>query len=177
MTVFKKYIKAMDYVNRITGWIVAIMMAVMVVLISWQVYARFLGGESLTWSEEISRFIMVWSVMLGTALCLRRSQLIAVEFVPEIVGDKWRKVIKLITHILNSVFFFIITYYGWILAINLISQEAAASGLSMFWAYASLPVSGLLMFLNTIVVVIELFGDEAQPGPDDEIHIGVQDVI
>ena len=56
-------VRTVDGINWLVGWILAALMLVMTVLISWQVFARYVVGSSLTFSEEVSRFSMVWMTM------------------------------------------------------------------------------------------------------------------
>jgi TRAP-type C4-dicarboxylate transport system permease small subunit len=53
-------VRGVDGVNWLVGWLLAAMIMVMSVLISWQVFARYVMGNSLSFSEEVSRFSMVW---------------------------------------------------------------------------------------------------------------------
>ena len=68
MTTFmEQYRRVVDWLNVLMRWFLATLLLVMVVLISWQVFARFVVGDSLTFSEEVSRFTMVWLVVVGAA--------------------------------------------------------------------------------------------------------------
>ena len=46
--------------NKALYWLIASLMFAMAVLIFAQVLARYAFGNSLTWSEEVGRYIFVW---------------------------------------------------------------------------------------------------------------------
>lgn len=145
----------MDGVNRVVGWSLALMMAAMTVLIGWQVFARFVVGNSLTFSEEVSRFLMIWLTLLGAAYAVRKGTLLAVELVPDLLKGTTKKVVRLGSHVLSLSFYVILIVFGWDIAATVAYQTAPATGLSMRWPMLALCAGGVLMFLNTLVVMVE----------------------
>ncbi|MEZ7173731.1 TRAP transporter small permease [Sporosarcina sp. OR05] len=155
--VLTKYLDSIEFLNKLVGWVLAIMLSMMCIFIFWQVIARKLFGSSLTWSEEISRFLMVWVVLLGAAYALKRGELIAVELLPELLNEKGRKILFVAVCTVSMIFYVILTIYGWDIAQSVKVQIAPSTGLSMFWVYLALPSGGLLFILNTFYVVIQKF--------------------
>ena len=145
----------MDGVNRVVGWSLALMLAAMTVLIGWQVFARFVVGNSLTFSEEVSRFLMIWLTLLGAAYAVRQGTLLAVELIPDLLKGTTKKVVRLTGHLLSLSFYVILIVFGWDIAATVAYQTAPATGLSMRWPMLALCAGGVLMFLNTLVVMIE----------------------
>jgi TRAP-type C4-dicarboxylate transport system permease small subunit len=145
----------MDGVNRVVGWSLALMLATMTGLIGWQVFARFVVGNSLTFSEEVSRFLMIWLTLLGAAYAVRKGTLLAVELVPDLLTGTTKKVVRLTSHVLSLSFYVILIVFGWDIAATVAYQTAPATGLSMRWPMLALCAGGVLMFLNTLVVMIE----------------------
>lgn len=58
---------------------------VMVVAIVWQVFARYVLLRPTVWSEELARYLMVWTTMLGSALVVRRGGHVAVTVFVELL--------------------------------------------------------------------------------------------
>jgi TRAP-type C4-dicarboxylate transport system permease small subunit len=145
----------MDSVNRVVGWSLALMLAAMTVLIGWQVFARFVVGTSLTFSEEVSRFLMIWLTLLGAAYAVRQGTLLAVELVPGLLTGATKKVVRFTSHLLSLSFYVILIVFGWDIAATVAYQTAPATGISMRWPMLALCAGGALMFLNTLVVMIE----------------------
>nr|WP_246602525.1 TRAP transporter small permease [Sporosarcina aquimarina] len=146
-----------NYVNKVVGWLLFIMLAIMSVLISWQVFARFVVGESLTFSEEASRFLMIWLVMLGTAYSIKEGSIIAVDILQNKLKGNILSISKVVMSVVGCIFYVIMVVYGIKTAQAVSFQTAPTTGLSMFWPMFAIPVGGALMFLNTASVLIEDF--------------------
>jgi len=56
-------------------------MSVMTVLVFANVVGRYVFGVSFGWTEELSRFAMIWTAFLGAGLALRYGQLVSVDAV------------------------------------------------------------------------------------------------
>lgn len=150
----------MDDVNHVIGYVLAAMLAVMTVLIGWQVFTRFVIGDSSTFSEEVSRFLMIWLTLLGAAYALRHGTLLAVDILPDRLRGRPQQIVKLSAHVLSLCFYVVLIYFGWQIASVVAYQNAPATGVSMRWPMLALATGGALMFLNTLVVMVE----ETVPG-------------
>ncbi|MDQ0337365.1 TRAP-type C4-dicarboxylate transport system permease small subunit [Caldalkalibacillus uzonensis] len=154
-SIARYYIRCIDLINKFTGWSLAVMLATMSILIFWQVFARFVVGNSLTFSEELSRFLMIWMTLLGMAYAYRKGMLISVDLLPDIVSHTLRKWIKIAVYMLSFIFAVVLVIFGWDMAQAVSSQTAPSTRISMFWPMLALPIGGLLIFLNSIVLIIE----------------------
>jgi len=54
--------------------------AATIVVVLLQVVSRYLLDNSLTWTEELSRYLFAWIIFLGAALGLRDQSHIKVDF-------------------------------------------------------------------------------------------------
>ena len=75
-----KAVHTIDHVvNTILRWIVMIMLSVMSVVVFAQVVFRIVH-LSIPWSEELSKYLLIWSTFMGAALCVRKGSLVGLEF-------------------------------------------------------------------------------------------------
>lgn len=151
----KQVIKWIGYLNKGLGVIVGLMMGVMAILIIAQIGGRFFDMP-IHWSEELARYLMVYVVMLGAALALGNNRLIAIEVLPELLGPKKRRWLK-IGLILISMFFFIILFMEGVAMTDRVQMQTAAGlGISMSIPYAAIPVGAFFLFINSISVLLQL---------------------
>ncbi|RSL33562.1 TRAP transporter small permease [Salibacterium salarium] len=150
-----KYNNIVDYINQGIGWVLAIMLMSMTVLIFWQVFARFVMGSPLTFSEEYSRFIMIWLTLLGAAYAYRKGTLISIDIINEFAGKKVSRIFNSIVFFLSAIFAVVLVNYGMDMVIRVASQTAPSTGISMMWPNLAIPVGGLLIFLNSIALLID----------------------
>ncbi|MBX9974487.1 TRAP transporter small permease [Cytobacillus firmus] len=151
------YIRTIDRMNKFFGYALAFIMAFMTIIIFWQVIARYVVGSSLAWSEELSRFLMILMIMIGSSLALRENQLISVEIVPEAIRGRAKKWLTVLVHLISIVFYIVIIAFGWKVAQSFGNQIAPGTGISMFFIYLSLPLGGVLLLLNSITCILEQF--------------------
>ncbi|MDN4609175.1 TRAP transporter small permease [Sporosarcina highlanderae] len=156
MRVIKSYVSAMDKINKILMWLIAILLGVMFLSLLAQVLTRYVVKASLHWTEEAARFAIIWTVFLGVAVATRQKALIAVEVVIQYVPLKVKKTLMIITLIFTGMFMLYLTYLGVNLSMNSANQGSTALGIPMWVPYASVPVGSFLTFLNTLVILFEL---------------------
>ena len=151
--VLNGYIKLTDFINKVAGIVIAILLAIMSVLIFWQVFTRYVMGDSFSYAEELSRFMMVWLALLGAAYAFSRNSLISMDLLVSIKKPGFKKlqvVVKVVVQLLSILFATILLYYGWELSMTISGQHAPATGISMFWVALSMPVSSAIIIMNAL---------------------------
>lgn len=81
-------------INKILQAAVVIMLSVMSIVVFAQVVFRIVH-MSIPWSEELSKYLLIWSTFLGSALCIRRNSLVGLEFFLNSMSKKIRKSFRL----------------------------------------------------------------------------------
>jgi len=144
------FFQAIHLINKIISFLVAFLSAVTVVVIFSQVFFRFVLEEPLVWSEEVAIFCLVWITFLGASLAARRRALIGVEALIRKFSGTVRLRFEILIQALSAIFFTVLIIYGVQTVILVAGQKAAATGISMAWVYAAVPVGGLLMLINSL---------------------------
>src|SRR5699024_1662519 len=109
----------------------------------------------ISWSEEIAKYLMVYIVLLGSSLLVRKNGHIAIDFLLEIVNPEVKKKLDFIILIISMIFFSVLTFYGTELTLLVVGQSTPNLQFSMAWAYAAIPSGSLLMILNAFAVLFE----------------------
>lgn len=150
---------SIDALNRATGWVLAALLLVMTVLITWQVIARFVIGSPLTFSEEVSRFAMIWMTMLGAAYAYRYGTLISVDVFTDIAGPRMTRVLRIVIALLSLAFAYVLLTQGFSITMRVAGQTAPSTRVSMAWLYAAVPAGATLIALNAVAVALEALRD------------------
>ncbi|QHE51653.1 TRAP transporter small permease [Pontibacillus sp. HMF3514] len=148
-------IKSIDGFNKILGVLLAVLLMVMSAVVFYQVFSRFVLDESLRWSEELARYIMIWAVFIGSALAIRKMELISVDAIKELLPEKAIKVLNILVYLGSIVFLAVLVQYGFEMVSNVSTQTSPAMRIPMAWAYAAIPVGSIFMIINCIAIVIE----------------------
>ena len=154
--------RTMDGLEALIRWTVVGLLAVMVIAIGSQVFARYLFHQSLYWTEELGRHVMVWMIFLASVICVRRGSHLSITLLKERVTPHKQALMTLAASAILAYFFYMMVVHGWTLTQKTMVQRSSALHYPMGYVYASLPVSGLLMFIVNLEVMIkgglEFFG-------------------
>lgn len=138
------------------------MLLLMTAVIAMLIVSRNLLGFSFSWSEELTRFLLVWLSMLGAAVLLRRDDHIQMDLLTDYLSPRLRLGLSLVLRLLVLGFLVILLYESWQVANARAVTHAPALGLSMRIPYLALPAGALLMILATLVniwrEVLQLMG-------------------
>ncbi|MCA0987295.1 TRAP transporter small permease [Guptibacillus algicola] len=152
-------IETIDRFNKVLGVVLALLIMVMSAVIFYQVFSRFVLEDSLRWSEELARYIMVWSVFIGSALAIRKRDLISVDAIKELMSARARNILNIAVYLVSIGFLAILVNYGFVLVGNIAGQLSPAMNISMAWAYSAIPVGSALMIINCVAVILEVILD------------------
>lgn len=65
--------KIIDVIFKAVEWVIAFLVGLMTVLVFMQIVNRAILNVSLTWSEEIVNYSMIWIAMLGACVLVRNN--------------------------------------------------------------------------------------------------------
>ncbi|WP_370160900.1 TRAP transporter small permease [Limimaricola soesokkakensis] len=83
--------RALSILNR---WVLVGLLTAMVCIIFANVSLRYLTDHSITWAEEVARYLMVWMTFLGAGLALRRGGHVAITALPDALGPRAAMVLR-----------------------------------------------------------------------------------
>lgn len=157
--------------TRIEEAISCICMGVMVVIIGMQVFNRYVLGSSLVWSEELGRFLFIWSVWIGCSYAMRADRHLRVTALSEFAGPGLRRALDAFAQIATLVFCGFAVVWG----INMISflmrtgQQAPALEIPIYWVYLALPLGMSLMAIRCLQNLYAIFTGRREPPVDDPL--------
>lgn len=156
MVVIAKVIKkASDFVDKIGCYLLILTMAGMVFFSSIQIIARVFF-TALAWSEELTRYLLVWSTFIGAGCVYKRGGHINVSFVQDKFKGKANKYAKILVHLICIAFFIIAVYYGVIYMMKQGAQSSPALGIRMNLMYMAIPLGCGVMLLHALNAIFEI---------------------
>ena len=149
--------KAGQRVNWVVERICALMMAVMVLAIWLGVLERYFLGLGMTWTEEFSRYVMIWAALLAISCCAYRREHIGLDILMQLLPGHVRPFVRFCLDCIGLAFFLFMTYYGIGMVGAGTGQYATIFGMTMFLPFASVPVaSGLTSFQILVTMIRDL---------------------
>lgn len=158
-----------EAISRFEAASIAVIMLVISGLVFAQVLFRYVFLLSAPWLEELTRFLMIWMVMLGTAYAVKTRQHIVVNAVEGIfVGQISKRVYGSIVALAGLTFSVVLAILAYTVVERTVrySQVSGAMRIPMYWANGSFFVAGILMSLH---YVEELIWAIAPRGGDREV--------
>lgn len=140
-----------DGLCRILERLCAAILVVMTAVIATLVLTRNLLSFSFPWSEELTRFLLVWLSMLGSVVLLRRDDHIRLEVLADRLPARAALVLGLLLRLLVLSFLAVLLQQSWLAALARGATRAPALGIPLTWPYLAIPVAAALMILVGIV--------------------------
>lgn len=157
MLIAKTIKKASDFVDKIGCWLVVLTVAGMVFFTSIQIIARVFF-QAISWSEEVTRYLLVWSTFIGAGCVYKRGGHINVTFIQDRFKGNAKKFLQILVHLICCSFFMIAVYFGIIYMIKQGGQRSPALGINMNTMYMAIPVGCAAMLLHAVNAIFESFG-------------------
>ena len=146
--------KFMDVVEKIIKILLFIVVAVMVVVMVYQVILRYIFSASNSWSEELCRYLFIYSVMLGAAIAVRRNSHLQIDVITGMLSPKMKNIITIIATIAGIVFLaFLFVYSIGLCQTGVKTASAGIPGVNMAMTYAAMPIGIVLMILCSLEVI------------------------
>ena len=149
--------KISDFINNIVEILCAVFVGVIAVVLFANVVGRFIFSYSFKWSEELSRYLIIWVSMLITSTLVKNDELIKVDFFDTFWPPKLIKYRAYVYRALMYVLFFLLIKHGWAMALSGKMMTLFTMKISWFWPYLAIPLgAGLILFQLTVVTLIDL---------------------
>ena len=58
--------------ENLEEFLLVVMLAAMTLIMGIQIFSRYALGQSLSWSEEVTRFLFIWSGFLSVSYCSKK---------------------------------------------------------------------------------------------------------
>lgn len=126
-----KIIKWLD--KNLEETILIILLILMTLVMGLQITMRYVFKSSLSWSEELVRFMFVWSTFISVPFCIKHSSSIKIDRFRNALPKKIKKILLIWDKIFLFGLFAVLTYYAMdVVRLTSISgQTSAALGLPM----------------------------------------------
>lgn len=151
--------KVLTFLNdRIEEIIIVTCLGTMSVAIGLQVFMRYIMQDSLSWSEELARFLFVFFVYAGISYGVKMKRHVRVEAFTMWLPVRAKAVVRIAADLLFLVFAVFVMYYGYWTAARIfkLGQVSPALELPMGFVYATLPFCYVLVGIR---LVQNLYGE------------------
>lgn len=159
-------------INWTLGWLAALLLITMTFLVVYQVFTRYVLSSPAAWTEEIVRYILIWTGFVAGAYAFGTRQHMAFLFVRDrFKGKSSKTLLVLIDGLVLAFALLVIVIGGTRLALSALPELSALLGISRGLVYGVAPVAGVFIVVIQLINIWEdITGIELLKEKKDDIE-------
>lgn len=147
--------KTFGIAEKILNFITAGILVILVIIVFSNVLGRYVFHSSLAWAEEISRFLLIWMVFLGSVAAYINNEHLGLDIVTQAIPKKLAQVITFVTDFLVIYALYLLVNGGYTMTLESWDWLSPATSTPYGWVYAIVPLTGSVMILQTLFKAVK----------------------
>jgi len=157
-------------VSRLDHWL-GVILDVMVItlagllllLLNWAVFARFILNDSVSWGEELPAHLLAMLTFIGAAYLTRTNEHLGFDAVLRVMPPIMMRVVTAFNLVLMAGFGAMLAYYGGIAAASFGARSLISIDAPMALFRAAMPLGGALITLFCSVRLVGILTGRIDP--------------
>lgn len=145
--------KVISFIDKIEELSLIIMYSLMVIVIFFQVIMRYVFNNSLSWSEELGKFLFVWLSWIGISIGAKRGEHIKITMLVDKLPPRTAHATNIISDLIVVGICAITAYYSFSLVISQSAVHYAGIKISMAWGYLAVALGCSLMIFRSFISI------------------------
>jgi TRAP-type C4-dicarboxylate transport system permease small subunit len=146
-----------DFFNRCFKISSLFFFVLMLLTVLMQVFFRYVLKSPLTWIEELSRMLLIWTIFSGSVVAQNNFVHPRIEFFINLLPVFYVKKINILIDIVLLVFCGIMVFYGLQLTLFMKNLFTPTLGVSLMYLYGVFPISAGAMAMNQLKFIKDDF--------------------
>lgn len=151
----KAYSKFLDGLEMVEKVILTVTMTIMTAVMAYQVILRYVFSSANAWSEELTRYLFIFNVMVAAAIAIRRNAHLQIDILLNLMSEKAKHIFTIIATLAGMVFLGFLLYSSIRVCGYTVNNTSAGLGISMAIPYAAVPAGTILMLLTSVEVIMK----------------------
>jgi TRAP-type transport system small permease protein len=146
--------KFLDGYHRLLTWLMVATVAILIVPVTLQIVSRYTALiPAWIWTEELSRFLFIWMIMLGAMIAVREGTHFVVDVLPEL-APRPAALLAIVSNAFVLVFALVFVWWGIQFVRFGWDQTSELAELPMVFIFSAWPVAGVtwVLFLGEAFV-------------------------
>ena len=129
--------------DKATAFVACVLVAALLVCVSLGVVTRAVGAP-LIWTDEFSRFLMVWLAVFGGILASRKRLHVRIRYFQDLLPTRAHRAVELAIQFAVTLFGVLICAFSVGLVNKNLDLEATSLPISMSWMYVPMVLAGVV---------------------------------
>lgn len=139
----------MSKFGRLWGWAAGLPLFVLVLITIAAVFMRYVVGQPLQWTEEVSGLLMVWIIMIGAVAAEREDAHLTIPLLPDALPRRIGLAMNVVVSLFSIVILVYMAWLAWQLAGRAQYKLTQILGVSWFWIDIAVTVGCAMMAFYT----------------------------
>ena len=135
-------------------WTIALLVGVMVANVATGVVFRYVLHNSISWTEELGRYMMIWMAYLGAVLATREEAHVGITAVIALLPPAGRRVMEFISRSIVIAFLVIVLVMSFSHLDSLSIQTSSAMEIPMVIPYFAVTIGLFLMAIENVLFLV-----------------------
>ena len=138
------------------SWLLSFLIGAILLVTLLEIFSRNVLGQSFQWSEELSRFLLVWITFIGASVVYKKGELIALNAFSK-ARENIRMILFYITQVITILFICVLFYFSMKTTFSgsVMNQMATGFHVSMVVPYISIPIGLIIMLIHAIAFLLK----------------------
>ena len=145
-----------NLLGRILDITVIALAGLLLVLLNYAVFARFVLNDSVSWGEELPAHILAMLTFIGAAYLTRTNEHLGFDAVVRILPARLKTFVMCANLIMMAGFGLLLAYYGTIAALSFGTRQLISIDLPMVLFRGAMPVGGAVITVFCCIRVAKL---------------------
>lgn len=144
--------KAVRFLFKVLEWFAIICMVILTIIVFIDVILRYIFKQGFPWTQEVATLMLVWFSFIGMAIGVLEKIHISIEMFTSKLPERAINALESFNHILIAIFGGAMVYFGIVIMDMTKLSTMPATKLPSSVLYVILPLSGILVLLNAVLV-------------------------
>ncbi|MBT2686800.1 TRAP transporter small permease [Bacillus sp. ISL-47] len=142
-------------IQKILSFLLSISIIVLTISTFLQVFSRFVFDLPLPWSTDVIRISFFYIIFISMPLLMSKKEHISIDILLSVLPKKVTKYLEIAILLFILFFAIVLCISGYQFMLNSGSQFMPYLRITMFYVYAVIPFSSLLVILSTILLLVK----------------------
>lgn len=149
------FIRVRTVMNYLLSRLCALLLSAMTLLVLYQVFTRYVLNDPASFTEELVRYLLIWTGFIGAAYAFSTREHMALLFARDKLPEAIRHKVIIGVDVLILVVAVFIIYGGLELAISARKEFSALLGIPRSLVYAMAPIAGVFIVFAQLINIYE----------------------
>lgn len=144
-----------NFFLKVAKWLCIYLLAVMTAIVLTGVFFRYVLNNAIPWTEEVSKFLMIWMALMGAPVGLHMGTHVGIEALKNALRGRSHFFLLLLGQLIILSLLLVWIKEGLAMTQMAMRQTASSIEISLGWIYLAIPVGSFMMLTIIIQQIIQ----------------------